>query len=158
MGHPSRLLLESPVTRHYVWLKNERNRTKKQAGIFDELRSSKPATVRATHLRSVFQDLFACDTVQEAEPLLNHWYFRPTHSRIAPMIKTAKTIKKHRAGVLRWFTSRINNGLLEAINSLIQSAKARGFRSTRYLIAMVYLIAGKPDFKLPTIAQITHTQ
>ena len=56
--------------------------------------------------------------------------------------------------MLRWFTSRISNGLLEAINSLIQSAKAkaRGFRSTRYLIA------GKPDFKLPTIAQITHTK
>jgi transposase len=34
---------------------------------------------------------------------------------------------------------------LEAINGLIQSAKvkARGFRSSRYLITMVYLIAGK---------------
>ena len=48
-----------------------------------------------------------------------------------------------------------DNGLLEAINSLIQSAKAkaRGFRSTRYPITMVYLIAGKLVFKLPAIAQ-----
>ena len=144
----------------YVWLKNDWNRTQKQASIFNELRSSHLATVRATHLKSVFQDLFALDTADEAEPLLKHWYFWATHSRIAPMIKVAKTIKKHWAGVLRWFTSRISNGLLEAINSLIQSAKAkaRGFRSTRYLITMVYLIAGKPDFKLPTIAQITHTK
>ncbi|MCP4245599.1 MAG: transposase, partial [bacterium] len=135
----------------YVWLRNEWNRTEKRAGIFNALRSSHLATVRATHLRSVFQDLFACDTVQEAEALLKHWYFWATHSRIAPMIKAAKTLKKHWAGVLRWFTSRISNGLLEAINSPIQSAKAkaRGFRSTRYLIAMVYLIAGKLDFKLP---------
>lgn len=144
----------------YVWLKNEWNRTEKQAGIFDELRSSKLATVRATHLKSVFQDIFAFDTVEEAESLLKHWYFWATHSRIAPMIKAAKTIKKHWAGVLRWFTSRISNGLLEAINSLIQSAKAkaRGFRSTRYLITMVYLIAAKLDFKLPAIAQVTHTK
>jgi transposase len=42
---------------------------------------------------------------------------------------------------------------LEAINSLIQSAKAkaRGFRSTEYLITMVYLIAGKLDFRLPNL-------
>jgi transposase len=76
------------------------------------------------------------------------------------MIQAAKTIKKHWAGVLRWFTSRISNGVLEAINSLIQSAKAkaRGFRSSRYLITMVYLIAAKLDFKLPTFAQATHTK
>ncbi|MCP4249548.1 MAG: transposase, partial [bacterium] len=43
---------------------------------------------------------------------------------------------------------------------LIQSAKrkARGFRSTNYLITMVYLIAGKLDFKLPAFAQATHTK
>ena len=38
------------------------------------------------------------------------------------MIQVAKTIKKHWAGVLRWFVSRISNGVVEAINSLIQSA------------------------------------
>ena len=144
----------------YVWLKNDWNRTEKQTRIFDELRSSHLATVRATHMKSVFQDLFACESVEEAEPLLKQWYFWATHSRIGHLIKAAKTIKKHWAGVLRWFTSRISNGLLEAINSLIQSAKrkARGFRSTRYLITMVYLIAAKLDFKLPTIAQVTHTK
>jgi len=144
----------------YVWLVNEWNRTEAQAKTFDALRSSKLATVRATHLRSVFQDLFALGSVEEAQPLLKSWYFWATHSRIAPMIKAAKTIKKHWAGVLRWFTSRISNGLLEAINSLIQSAKAkaRGFRNSRYLITMVYIIAGKLNFKLPTFAQPTHTK
>ena len=144
----------------YVWLKNEWNRTEEQARIFHELKSSHLVTMRATHLRSVFQDLFAYDSAEEAEPLLKHWYFWATHSRIAPMIKAAKTIKAHWAGVLRWFTSRISNGVLEAINSLIQSAKrkARGFRSTNYLITMVYLIARKLDFKLPALAQATHTK
>jgi transposase len=144
----------------HVWLKNEWNRTEEQAQTFEALRSSKLATVRATHLRGVFQDLFACDSVEEAEPLLKHWYFWATHSRIVPMIQAAKTIKKHWAGVLRWFISRISNGVLEAINSLIQSAKAkaRGFRNSRYLITMIYLIAGKLDFKLPAFAQTTHTK
>jgi len=62
--------------------------------------------------------------------------------------------------VLRWFTSRNSNGLLEAANGLIQSAKrkARGFRSTRYLITMVYLIAGKLDIQLPALAPATHSK
>jgi len=144
----------------YVWLKNEWNHTDKQAETFDRLRSGKLATARATHIKSVFQDLFACDSVADAEPLLKRWYFWATHSRIRPIIKAAKTIKEHWAGVLRWFVSRISNGVLEAINSLIQSAKAkaRGFRNSRYLITMVYLIAGKLDFKLPNLGYPTHTK
>jgi transposase len=144
----------------YVWLKNPWNQTAEQSQTFDQLRSSKLATVRATHIKNVFQDLFAAESVAEAEPLLKQWYFWATHSRIGPIIKAAKTIKKHWAGVLRWFVSRISNGVLEAINSLIQSAKAkaRGFRNSRYLITMVYLIAGKLDFKLPNLGYATHTK
>ena len=144
----------------YVWLKNEWNHTAEQARTFDQLRSSKLATVRATHIKNVFRDLFDCRSVAEAEPLLKRWYFWATHSRIPAVIKAAKTIKRHWAGVLRWFVSEVNNGVLEAINSLIQSAKAkaRGFRNTSYLITMIYLIAGKLDFRLPDIAYATHTK
>jgi len=55
-------------------------------------------------------------------------------------------------GVLRGFTSHITTGVLEGINSLVQAAKARarGYRTTRNLITMVYLIAGKLKFALPT--------
>jgi hypothetical protein len=38
-----------------------------------------------------------------------------------------------------------------SINSLVQAAKAkaRGYRSTRNLTAIVYLLAGKLDMRLP---------
>jgi len=144
----------------YVWLKNDWNRSESQQQTFDALRSSKLATVRAAHLKSVFQDLFAVEDPGEAEHLLKRWYFWATHSRIPAMIKAAHTIKEHWDGVLQWFLSRLNNGVLEAINGLIQSAKAkaRGFRSTDYLITMVYLIAGKLSFRLPLYACATHTK
>ena len=144
----------------YVWLKNDWNRTDQQREIFDRLRASNLATVRATHIKNVFQDIFACDSVQEAEPLLKHWYVWATHSRLPAIIKAAKTIKRHWKGVLRWFTSRISNGVVEAVNGLIQTAKrkARGFRNTRYLITMVYLTAGKLDFKLPPLGYATHSK
>jgi Transposase len=45
---------------------------------------------------------------------------------------------RHRDGILAWFDSRIANGLIEGINSLVQAAKAkaRGYRSTRKLKAI----------------------
>jgi transposase len=57
-------------------------------------------------------------------------------------------LQAHYDGVVRWFTSKLNNGLLEGINSLFQAAKrkARGYRSHENMIAMVYLLAGKLDF------------
>ncbi|MCK9581955.1 MAG: transposase, partial [Methanoregula sp.] len=44
------------------------------------------------------------------------------------------------------------NGLLEAINGIIQSLKrtARGYRNTDNFIAMIYLRCGKLEFNLPT--------
>jgi len=41
---------------------------------------------------------------------------------------------------------------MEGINSLVQAAKskARGYRNTRYLKTIIYLIAGKLEFRVPT--------
>ena len=68
------------------------------------------------------------------------------------MKDAARTVMRHRDGILRWFISKIANGLIEGINSLVQAAKAkaRGYRSTRNLKAITYLIAGKLELKLPT--------
>jgi transposase len=108
-------------------------------------------TCRAYHIRLNFQDFFTQPT-ECAEPFLKKWYFWATHSRLQPIKDAAYTIKRHWAGVLRWFHSRINNGMLEGFNSLVQAAKARarGYRTTRNLIAMIYLIGGKLNFGLPT--------
>ena len=65
------------------------------------------------------------------------------------MIEAARSIRRHWSGVLRWFVSRITNGLLEGLNSLVQAAKAkaRGYRSFRNLATIIYLIAGKLDLQ-----------
>jgi transposase len=116
----------------YLWLKNEWNLTDAQKEQFEQVRNTHLKTARAAQIKSVFQDAFSFTDLVDAEPFLQRWYYWATHSRIPQMIEAAKTIKKHWDGVLRWFTSRISNGVVEAINGLIQSAKreARGFRST----------------------------
>ncbi|HCO01865.1 MAG TPA: ISL3 family transposase, partial [Actinobacteria bacterium] len=75
------------------------------------------------------------------------WWQGAVRSRLEPIKAFAHTVEDHWAGVIRWHATRISNGVLEGINSLVQAAKrrARGYRTTRNLIAMVYLIAGKLD-------------
>ncbi len=144
----------------YVWLKNEWNHTAKQRDIFQALRGSTLKTARAYQLKSVFQDLFACRDLEQGEGFLKRWYFWATHSRLEPMIKAAKTIKRHWDGVIRWFESEVSNGLLEGMNSLIQAAKtrARGYRNVQNFITTIYLIGSKLEFNLPSPVPVTHTK
>ena len=84
--------------------------------------------------------------------MLDRWYSWAIRSRREPIKKVARTAERHRDGILRWFDSKIANGLIKVTNSLAQAAKAkaRGYRSLRNLIAITYLIAGKIDLKLAT--------
>jgi transposase len=137
----------------YIWLKNKNNLKKAQIETLEKLQVKKLnlKTSRAYHIRMNFQDFFT-QPLETAESFLNKWYFWATHSRLQPIKEAAYTIKRHWGGVLRWFHSRINNGMLEGFNSLVQAAKARarGYRTNRNLIAMIYLIGGKLNFGLPT--------
>jgi transposase len=146
------LIPELKKTR-YIWLKNPGNLKDREVSVLESLQLKKLnlKTMRAYHIRLNFQELWN-QTVEYAERFLNKWYFWATHSRLEPIKEAAYTIKRHWAGILRWFKSKINNGILEAINSLVQAAKARarGYRTTKNLITMIYLIAGKFNFNLPT--------
>ena len=135
----------------YIWLKNPDKLKQHQLSILERLTHVNLKTARAYQIRLTFQDFWGVPP-EAAEAFLRKWFFRATHSRLAPIRKAAWTIKRHWNGILRWFTSRINNGILEAINGLVQAAKARarGYRSNRNLIAMTYLIAGKLQMDLPT--------
>ena len=136
----------------WVWLKNEENQTDKEYEIFESLKSMNWKTIRAAHLKINFQELYS-QPKEVTEQFLKKWHFWATHSRIKSMVDAAKTIKRHWDGILRWFESGLTNGLREGLNSCrFQAAKARarGYRSNRNLITMVYIIAGKLDFKLPT--------
>ena len=84
--------------------------------------------------------------------LLKRWHRRAIRSKIDRIVKLAKSVKEHWNGILSYFDSRLTNGFLEGINSLIQAAKAkaRGYRNPNNLIAMAYLIAGKLELPLPT--------
>ena len=131
----------------YLWLKNPGNLSGRQQEKLDQFRSQYLETAKAYQLKLAFQDLYL-QTADDAVAYLRHWCAWAAGSGLEPFRKLTRTIHTHRRGILRWFHSKMTNGLLEGINSLVQAAKAkaRGYRSIKNLITMVYLIAGKLDF------------
>ncbi|KIO63942.1 hypothetical protein B4064_2922 [Caldibacillus thermoamylovorans] len=104
------------------------------------------ATGRAYRMKLSLQKMWT------KHPILSELYFDEWHSwairsRLEPMIKVAKTLKQHKGGILRWFVTKMTNGLLEGINSLVQATKrkARGYRTADNFIAMAYATVNKLD-------------
>lgn len=148
----ARLYPELMKGSRYAFLKNPENLTEKQDETLTKLCNYRLKTARAYLIKLALQDVYFSTSREEAEGLLKKWYSWAIRSQIDQVKKVAKTVKKHWKGILSWFDSQLSNGFLEAINGLIQAAKrrARGYRSTKNLINMAYLIAGKLDFRLPT--------
>lgn len=136
----------------YLWLKNQRNLSAGQQASLGSLTRTNLKTARAYQLRLAFQDMYAEPSRWWGEHFLDRWLSWAMRCRLEPMKDAARTIKQHKEGILRWFNSKIANGLIEGINSLVQAAKAkaRGYRSIRNLKAMVYILAGKLELRLPT--------
>ena len=103
--------------------------------------------IRALRIREFFQEIYQADSVEEFGNLLKKWYFWARHSRLRPIIKAAKTIKRHWEGIVKGKESNITNGILEGLNSVLQAAKrkARGYKKYHFKI-IAYLITGKLDF------------
>ena len=136
----------------YIWLKNSSNLTVKQKETLKTLTMSNMniKTIRAYNIRQSFQEIYQATTTDEFITYLNKWYYWATHSRLEPIIKAAKTIKRHWDGVVNYHTSKINNGILEGLNSVIQAAKskARGYKTFKNYRIIAYLLTAKLDFSL----------
>lgn len=140
----------------YAWLHNPESATEDQAEQLKSLTKLNLRTAKAYQIRLALRDIYEISDFRQAEIALKKWYFWATHSRIKPIIKTAKTIKEHQDGILAFFQSRISNGLAEGINSVIQTIKrrARGYQNTNNFITMIYLNCSKLDFNLPKLCGV----
>lgn len=132
----------------FIWLKNPKNLTEKQTSIVDELLKLDLKTAKAYQIKLALSRFWEIKFPKEAERYLKKWYFWATHSRLEPVIKVARTIKRHWQGVINYTYSRITNGVVEGLNSKIKTAmkRAYGFKRLNYLRTIVYLIAGRLSF------------
>lgn len=135
----------------YLWLKNPENLTAKQLEQMQSLSKSNLKTLRAYNIRLSLQEFYTITDPVAAEAHLKKWFFWATHSKLEPMIAAAYFIKRHWEGIMNYTTTRVTNGVLEGINSIIQSVKrrARGYGTSKHYISMVYLVCSKLEFNLP---------
>ena len=87
----------------------------------------------------------------EAPERLDAWLAWASRSRLKPFVKLARTIRKHKTGVLAAIKLGLSNGRLEALSSKVRllSHRAYGFHSADALIAMIYLCCAGIQIALP---------
>lgn len=102
-------------------------------------------------LVQLFKEFWDIEDKNEAQAYLAYWCDMALDSGIFPFRKAVNTIKAHWSGIVNYIESKINNGILEGINSKIQLAKkrARGYRNITNFINMIYFTCGKLKFDYP---------
>jgi len=143
----------NPILKHsrYVLLKSFNNLTIKEQKKLSELShlKRKLKSFRAMEMRNAFSDLYQIEDMEIFNLRFEEWISWAKRSQIQEMVKVAKTLEKHRSGVVRWRKTGLSNGILEGLNSLIQAAKAkaRGYSTFKNLRIMAYLVTGKLEFQ-----------
>ena len=128
---------------------NAWTRTEEQLALRQQLCRQYPKLGRALMLRETLQDILA----GEDPEALRWWVTRARRSRLQPFRKLADSVMEHWDGIVAFLETRVTNGVIEAVNGLLQLAKrlARGFRSFRNFRLMALLKAGRLHLALPTL-------
>ncbi|KMQ50452.1 transposase [Chitinispirillum alkaliphilum] len=146
-----------PVLKNTRWLlaKRPENLTDKQRPRLKELLSYNIKSVRAYLLREDFQQFWEYVSPAWAMKFLNSWIRTTMLSKIEPMKKVAKTLRKHEELIKNWFLTKrhYSSGIVEAINAnakmTIRTAHAfRQFETLKY--ALFHKLGGLP------LPEITH--
>ncbi|MGH9225349.1 MAG: ISL3 family transposase, partial [Acidimicrobiales bacterium] len=93
----------------------------------------------------------ATSTPTEAIELIDRWCSRAQRSRLAPFVKAATTVRKHRDGILAAIRYGLSNGLVEGLNNKVRLIirRAYGFHSADAALAVVMLSCGPIELRLP---------
>jgi transposase len=129
----------------YWWLKNEPELTDDALARFEELKKAGLKVARAWEIKQLFRHFWTSTNVKQARTFFEKWYIRAIHCRLNPIKKVAKMIKKHLENLLNVLVWKISNGVVEGINSKIQTVKsnARGYRSFESYRTAILFHCGK---------------
>lgn len=131
-------------------LKDPAKQTSEQLYRLAEVQKTNRAMFRAALLYGEPRYVYRAPN-EEAPERLDAWLARASRCRLKPFVKAARTIRKHKAGVLAAIELGLSNGRLEALNSKVRliSHRAYGFHSADALIAMIYLCCSGIQIALP---------
>ena len=107
-------------------------------------------TARAWVYKEQLREILERKQINVVRAMLQHWCTCVMRSKVAPMKEVAALVRNHLEGIVAWAQTRQTNGFLEALNGLFQAAKrrARGFTRMSTIRTVIFLIAGKLDFRV----------
>jgi transposase len=107
-------------------------------------------TARAWVYKEQLREILERKQINVVRAMLQHWCTCVMRSKVEPMKEVAALVRQHLEGIIAWAQTRQTNGFLEALKGLFQAAKrrARGFTRMSTIRTVIFLIAGKLDFRV----------
>lgn len=136
----------------WLWRKNPENLSELEQERLAKIKDKNLGTAKAYQMRLVLQDIYRSANAATARHRFKvwcrwvHWVARFYKANLmASMVKLAKMVQNHLAGILAHWKSGVTNAFMEGLNSVFSATKrkARGYRSTTHFITMLYFVAGK---------------
>jgi transposase len=138
--------LQKQVLKGTRWLllKNPQNldpQRNEQQRLEDALALNKPLAA-AYYLKEDLRQLWEQDSRAEAERFLDDWLARARGSCIGILDDMARTLWRHREGLLAWYDCPISTGPLEGTNTKIKlmQHQAYGFRDHNFFKLKIYAL------------------
>jgi transposase len=128
----------------YLWLRNPEKMTPEQDRSFAPLRKSNLRVARAWAMKETAMGLWGYTQPRSAEKAWKRLLAWMARSRLEPMVKVGRMIRRHFKGVLNAVLTGITNAMAEGLNSRIQWVKrqACGFRNRERFRNAIYFHLG----------------
>ena len=136
----------------WIFRKNPEAHTERELERIAQMDLQHLMTVLAYQMRLILQDIYQGHSVTQARKDLKLWCqwvrdkaAKKGHELLEPMVRVAKMVERHIEGILAHWKEGLTTAFLEGLNSLFSATKrkARGYRTTKNLLAMLYFVAGK---------------
>ena len=136
----------------WIFRKNPEHHTERETARLDQMGWKHLMTATAYQMRLILQDLYELRDVGQARRDFQTWcgWVKETaaqkgHELLQPMVKVAEMVERHLEGILGHWKDGLTTAYLEGLNSLFSATKrkARGYRTIRNLLTMLYFVAGK---------------
>ena len=133
-------------------LKNPTDLNDDQTATLRKLKRQGGQLWRAYMLKEALRAVFSGDLEEsEVAELLDRFCSKASRSGLKEFITVAKTIRKHRAGILAAVRLKINNGRHEGLNRRVRLIvnRAYGFHSPEAALALIMVTLGPINHVLP---------
>ncbi len=141
----------SPLTgSKWAWLKRYPDGRSAEAISFRALNQLNLKTSRAWAIKETFTRFWGYSYQGAARRFFNAWSSNAMRSRLEPIKKVVRMLRRHEVGLLNYSRHKISNACAEGFNSAIQliKANARGFRNFTNYRARILFHCGKLDLGL----------